>query len=169
MPALQTIESINLLKMRKTPFIIGARVAPVDFPDCSLPVRHTFSVVAGCLWTIRLLVSSCLPAVSYPTSPSCSSRACLLEAALHMACIQRQLHAALQQERCHCVAAQGLPSLLTCLPPPTHAAMNKVDRLYNWKTVANSPIQDAFARQEEYVRKEFEDRLNGVRGGGVGG
>lgn len=44
--------------------------------------------------------------------------------------------------------------------------MNKVDRLYNWNSVANSPIQDAFARQEEYVRKEFEDRLNSVRGRG---
>lgn len=42
--------------------------------------------------------------------------------------------------------------------------MNKVDRLYNWKSVANSPIQDAFARQEEYVRKEFEDRFNSVSG-----
>ncbi len=38
--------------------------------------------------------------------------------------------------------------------------MNKVDRLYKWNSVANSPIQDAFARQEEYVRKEFDDRLN---------
>ena len=38
--------------------------------------------------------------------------------------------------------------------------MNKVDRLYKWNSVANSPIQDAFARQEEYVRKEFDDRFN---------
>lgn len=41
--------------------------------------------------------------------------------------------------------------------------MNKVDRLYNWQSVPNSPIQDAFARQEEYVRKEFDDRLNQAR------
>ena len=38
-----------------------------------------------------------------------------------------------------------------------------MDRLYKWNSVANSPIQDAMARQEEYVRKEFEDRLNQVR------
>lgn len=38
--------------------------------------------------------------------------------------------------------------------------MNKVDRLYKWNSVPNSPIQDAFARQEEYVRKEFDDRFN---------
>ena len=40
--------------------------------------------------------------------------------------------------------------------------MNKVDRLYSWQSVPNSPIQDAFNRQEEYVRKEFDDRLNQV-------
>lgn len=43
--------------------------------------------------------------------------------------------------------------------------MNKVDRLYKWNSVPNSPIQDAFARQEEYVRKEFDTRCNQVRQG----
>ncbi len=32
-------------------------------------------------------------------------------------------------------------------------------RLYDWKAVPNSPIQDALARQQEYVRLEFENRL----------
>lgn len=57
---------------------------------------------------------------------------------------------------------------------PAHSVWNtdgclnsflQVDRLYKWQTVANSPIQDAMARQEEYVRKEFEDRYNQVGGG----
>ena len=48
------------------------------------------------------------------------------------------------------------------LPLPLSPAMNKVDRLYSWQSVPNSPIQDAFNRQEEYVRKEFDDRLNQV-------
>jgi hypothetical protein len=51
---------------------------------------------------------------------------------------------------------------------PFIIAMNKIDRLYNWRSVANSPVQDALGRQEEYVRKEFEDRLNQARGCGRG-
>ncbi|KAL4860126.1 Eukaryotic translation initiation factor 5B [Chlorella vulgaris] len=53
-------------------------------------------------------------------------------------------------------------NLLKMRKTPFIIAMNKVDRLYKWQTVANSPIQDAMARQEEYVRKEFEDRYNQV-------
>ena len=35
-------------------------------------------------------------------------------------------------------------------------------RLYSWNSVPNSPIQDAMSRQEEFVRKEFDDRYNQV-------
>lgn len=55
----------------------------------------------------------------------------------------------------HLAADQPPVGILHC-----YAAMNKVDRLYKWNSVPNSPIQDAFARQEEYVRKEFDDRFN---------
>ena len=37
-------------------------------------------------------------------------------------------------------------------------------RLYDWQTVANSPVQDAMARQPEYVRKEFDTRYSQVWG-----
>lgn len=46
----------------------------------------------------------------------------------------------------------------------------QVDRLYKWDSVANSPIQDAMARQPEFVRKEFDTRYNQVRTwGGLAG
>lgn len=59
-------------------------------------------------------------------------------------------------------------------PPPTtttHTTPNlksqpqprPVRRLYDWKAVPNSPIQDALARQPDYVRMEFENRLQQVR------
>jgi hypothetical protein len=41
-------------------------------------------------------------------------------------------------------------------PPP------QVDRLYNWKSVPDSPIRDAFKRQKDHVMKEFDDRSSQV-------
>ncbi|GAB4816828.1 hypothetical protein N2152v2_003874 [Parachlorella kessleri] len=51
-------------------------------------------------------------------------------------------------------------NLLKMRKTPFIIAMNKVDRLYDWKAVPNSPIQDSLARQPDYVRREFEDRLS---------
>ena len=48
-------------------------------------------------------------------------------------------------------------SLVPPLLPP------QVDRLYDWKTVADSPIRDAFKRQKESVLTEFEQRSSQVR------
>ena len=59
------------------------------------------------------------------------------------------------------------PSLrLRPLPPlsPSPYAPAQVDRLYDWHSVPNSPIMDSMARQPEYVRKEFDDRLNQASG-----
>jgi translation initiation factor 5B len=53
-------------------------------------------------------------------------------------------------------------NLLRMRKTPFIIAMNKVDRLFQWNSVANSPIQDALARQEETTMKEFEHRYNQV-------
>jgi translation initiation factor 5B len=42
---------------------------------------------------------------------------------------------------------------------PFVVALNKIDRLYEWKAVPFTPFQDAYNRQEKSVRMEFEDRL----------
>lgn len=42
---------------------------------------------------------------------------------------------------------------------PFIVALNKVDRLYGWKTMPDSPIQVALAAQDENVRYEFKSRL----------
>ncbi|KAK6923757.1 Translation initiation factor IF- 2, domain 3 [Dillenia turbinata] len=41
-------------------------------------------------------------------------------------------------------------------------ALNKVDRLYGWKTCPNSPIQRALKQQTRDVQKEFNQRLEEV-------
>ena len=49
------------------------------------------------------------------------------------------------------------------LPPASRAtAVPLYRRLYDWQSVANSPVQDAMARQQEYVRKEFDTRYSQV-------
>lgn len=50
-------------------------------------------------------------------------------------------------------------NLLKMRKTPFVIAMNKVDRIYNWKSVDNSPIQDAMERQDSQCIKEFEQRL----------
>jgi translation initiation factor 5B len=35
---------------------------------------------------------------------------------------------------------------------------NKIDRLYSWKTIADNGVQDSLAKQNNAVRREFEDR-----------
>lgn len=53
-------------------------------------------------------------------------------------------------------------NLLKMRKTPFVIACNKIDRLYGWNSVANSPVQEAFARQEPYVAAEFEKRFNAV-------
>lgn len=53
-------------------------------------------------------------------------------------------------------------NLLRMRKTPFIIAMNKVDRLFQWNSVANSPIQDAFERQADTTLKEFEHRYNQV-------
>lgn len=50
-------------------------------------------------------------------------------------------------------------NLLKMRKTPFIIAMNKVDRIYQWKSVDNSPIQDALERQEPQCIKEFEQRM----------
>ncbi|KAJ4258690.1 eukaryotic translation initiation factor 5B [Fusarium torreyae] len=42
---------------------------------------------------------------------------------------------------------------------PFIVALNKIDRLYGWKQVANNGFQDSLALQSKAVRNEFESRL----------
>ena len=51
-------------------------------------------------------------------------------------------------------------NLLKMRKTPFIIAMNKIDRIYQWKTVENSPIQDALERQEPQCIKEFEQRMS---------
>ena len=53
-------------------------------------------------------------------------------------------------------------NLLRMRKTPFIIAMNKVDRLFNWNSVANSPIQAALERQEDNTMKEFEHRVDQV-------
>ena len=48
----------------------------------------------------------------------------------------------------------GLAACL-CLPPPAP----QVDRLFQWDSKPNGPIQDALARQSRHTLDEFETRL----------
>jgi len=50
-------------------------------------------------------------------------------------------------------------NLLKMRKTPFVIAMNKVDRIYNWKSVDNSPIQDAMEKQDSQCLEEFEQRL----------
>jgi len=45
---------------------------------------------------------------------------------------------------------------------PFVIALNKVDRLYGWKSVADRPFVEAIAAQTEDVQRQFEDRLASV-------
>jgi translation initiation factor 5B len=38
----------------------------------------------------------------------------------------------------------------------------QIDRLYQWKSVPDGPVRDAFKRQKEHVMKEFDDRSSQV-------
>ena len=64
----------------------------------------------------------------------------------------------------HGLEPQTLESikLLRSKNTPFVVALNKVDRCYNWKTMADSPIKEALAAQEENTVREFQDRTQNV-------
>lgn len=45
---------------------------------------------------------------------------------------------------------------------PFIVALNKIDRCYGWKSVPDTPIQEALANQDENCRREFKDRTDQI-------
>eukprot|EP00466_Bigelowiella_natans_P007214 jgi/Bigna1/92617/estExt_fgenesh1_pm.C_420007 len=45
---------------------------------------------------------------------------------------------------------------------PFVVALNKVDRLYEWKSTPNGPVRDSLKQQKKHVQQEFETRTNQV-------
>lgn len=64
----------------------------------------------------------------------------------------------------HGLEPQTLESigLLRQRKTPFIVALNKVDRLYGWKSIPGQAFPDVLAAQSSAVRKEFEDRLTGT-------
>lgn len=64
----------------------------------------------------------------------------------------------------HGLEAQTIESisLLKRKRTPFIVALNKVDRCYDWKSVADCPIQEALASQTENCQREFYDRTQQV-------
>eukprot|EP01087_Luapelamoeba_hula_P011708 TRINITY_DN3218_c0_g3_i2.p1 TRINITY_DN3218_c0_g3~~TRINITY_DN3218_c0_g3_i2.p1 ORF type:complete len:1025 (+),score=321.57 TRINITY_DN3218_c0_g3_i2:35-3076(+) len=49
--------------------------------------------------------------------------------------------------------------LLRMRKTPFIVALNKIDRLFGWKTTAGAPFQSTFAKQQASVKQEFENRV----------
>lgn len=49
-------------------------------------------------------------------------------------------------------------NLLKMRKSPFIVALNKVDRIYNWKTHENAPLRDSLAKQEKGTQVEFKRR-----------
>ena len=43
---------------------------------------------------------------------------------------------------------------------PFIVALNKIDRLYDWKAIPNNGFRDSLSKQKKSVQAEFQDRLN---------
>ncbi|KAI9793937.1 MAG: hypothetical protein M1833_000506 [Piccolia ochrophora] len=65
----------------------------------------------------------------------------------------------------HGLEPQTLESmkLLRDRKTPFIVALNKIDRLYGWKPIANNGFQDSYAMQNKGVLNEFKDRLERTR------
>ncbi|EER08965.1 translation initiation factor if-2, putative [Perkinsus marinus ATCC 50983] len=46
---------------------------------------------------------------------------------------------------------------------PFIIALNKIDRLYQWRSSANRPSRDSLKAQKDYVKHEFDDRLKRIQ------
>lgn len=64
----------------------------------------------------------------------------------------------------HGLEPQTLESLrlLRQKKAPFIVALNKIDRCYGWKVMADMPIQEALKHQNEHVIREFEDRTKDI-------
>jgi translation initiation factor 5B len=64
----------------------------------------------------------------------------------------------------HGLEPQTLESLnlLRSKKAPFVVALNKVDRLYDWKVCKDEPIRDALKKQKDHVVSEFHDRTKGI-------
>lgn len=47
---------------------------------------------------------------------------------------------------------------------PFVIALNKVDKMYGWKAIPDSPFQQSFKTQPDYSRDQFERRVNVIKG-----
>ncbi|KNC96910.1 translation initiation factor aIF-2 [Spizellomyces punctatus DAOM BR117] len=64
----------------------------------------------------------------------------------------------------HGLEPQTLESLglLRQRKTPFIVALNKIDRMYDWKAMPNHPTRDTLAQQKPHVLKEFQERVNKV-------
>ena len=62
----------------------------------------------------------------------------------------------------HGLEQQTIESLnmLKMRKTPFIIALNKVDRMYDWKAIPNAPIRDSLASQADYVQQEFKKRFD---------
>lgn len=65
----------------------------------------------------------------------------------------------------HGLEQQTLESirLLRDRKAPFVVALNKIDRLYDWKSIPNNSFRDSFEQQQRAVKEEFESRLQGIK------
>lgn len=65
----------------------------------------------------------------------------------------------------HGLEQQTLESLklLRDRKAPFIVALNKIDRLYDWKEIPNLSFRESFERQAKSVKDEFETRLNNIK------
>lgn len=65
----------------------------------------------------------------------------------------------------HGLEQQTLESirLLRDRKAPFVVALNKIDRLYDWKTIPNNSFRDSFDQQSRAVKDEFETRLQNIK------
>lgn len=49
-------------------------------------------------------------------------------------------------------------NLLKMRKSPFIIALNKIDRMYNWKVHQNDPVRDSLSKQEKATREEFDTR-----------
>ncbi|GAV53691.1 hypothetical protein ZYGR_0AK01930 [Zygosaccharomyces rouxii] len=65
----------------------------------------------------------------------------------------------------HGLEQQTLESLrlLRDRKAPFVVALNKIDRLYDWKTIPGNSFRDSFEQQSRAVKDEFDTRLSGIK------
>lgn len=51
-------------------------------------------------------------------------------------------------------------NLLKMRKSPFVIALNKIDRMYNWKVMENGPVRDSLEQQEQATKDEFERRCS---------